>query len=383
MSERSPEEIEQLAQAMKLFTATTEKMEVAYRALEERSKALDAELAEKNQELQVTSDYLLSLLESMSDGVIAVDEAGVITRMNRAASQILGFQQAEVAGKDFESVFQRAFSVSLPEGTSELAGKSGRKVPVSERNSPIADGDGNQLGMVKTFQDLSELKALREQVRQTDRLAAVGEMAASVAHEIRNPLGGLRGFASLLAEDIADEDPKGRLVEKILKGTQRLDKVVSELLEFTRPVSLEMKPGSCRELVEAAIAYLSYDAEHLVIENRVDESVRALMDASKMEQVILNILVNASQCMDGQGHVLISSEATDQYVRIQIADEGPGMDEEAMAQVFSPFYTTKEKGSGLGMAISEKIVTGHGGEISVESVLGKGSRFTVQLPRAE
>src|SRR5690606_4809291 len=151
---------------------------------------LDRELAEKNRQLAFTSDYLGHLLESMSEGVIAVDTAEVITRFNRAASVILGYTAEEVIGRVFEEVFARPFAAPRSPGAMELRSRSGRRVPVGERDSPIADNEKRRLGTVKTFQDLSELVALREQVRQIDRLAAIGEMAATVAHEIRNPLGG-------------------------------------------------------------------------------------------------------------------------------------------------------------------------------------------------
>ena len=383
MTEDLPKDIQQLSEALQLFTTTTEKMEVAYRKLEEQAKALDAELAKKNQALQLTTDYLDSLLESISDGVIAVDADGVITRFNRAGSLILGFERADVVGHDFKAIFDRNFSTVGMPGVSELRSKSGRQVPVREQNSPIADSSGRELGMVKTFQDLSELQALREQVRQVDRLAAVGEMAASVAHEIRNPLGGIRGFASLLAQDTPEEDPRYRLVEKILKGTQTLDRVLNELLEFTRPVTLNMKPSSCTDIVHRTLSFFSFDDERIALHVDLPADVRVLADEDKLQQVVLNMLVNAAQSITESGEIRITATASDQNVSIHIADTGQGMDEEALEQAFSPFFTTKEKGSGLGLAISEKIITAHGGEIRVASTPAKGTQFSIQLARAE
>ena len=227
-----------LAEAFEKFTETTKTMDESYRRLETRVAALDRELADANRELALTSDYLESLLESMSDGVTAIDPSGRITAFNRAASAVLGYDRDEVVGQRFPDVFRREFALSPGRRATALRAKDGREIPVSEQDSPLSDRSGHRIGTVKVFQDLTEIEALREQVRQQDRLAAVGEMAATVAHEIRNPLGGIRGFAALLARDVDAEDPRKRLVNKIEVGAKELERVVSELLEYTRPVEL-------------------------------------------------------------------------------------------------------------------------------------------------
>ena len=372
-----------LARALEVFTKTTQSMEEAYRRLEARVDQLDRELAQKNRELALTTDYLSNLLESISDGCIAVDREGCITRFNRAAGTILGYSAREVTGRPFEKIFGRGFKAPKLPGELELKSKSGRAVPVSERDSPVAGPDGRELGTVKTFQDLSELTALREQVRQIDRLAAVGEMAATVAHEIRNPLGGIRGFASFLAQDIPEDDPRARLVHKIQEGARRLDRVVSELLEFTRPVDLTLRPAGCRELVVSAFGYLEGQRGQVRLEESVPGDLRVLADQEKIGQVLLNIVLNAVQSVSGEGTVRVTAAADESYVDILVRDTGCGMDEDQRSQVFSPFFTTKEKGTGLGLAVSLKIVEGHGGSIAVESAPGEGAEFTVRLPRAE
>ncbi|MBI2431623.1 MAG: PAS domain S-box protein [Candidatus Hydrogenedentes bacterium] len=376
-------DIETLAQAFELLTATTQKMEEAYRLLEARLQELDRELADKNRELAITSDYLSNLLESMSDGVIAVDNEGRITRFNRAACSILGYSANDVLGNLFEQVFGRPFDAPRLPGSMELVSRSGRRVPVNERDSPIADMAQRRLGTVKTFQDLSEIIALREQVRQIDRLAAIGEMAATVAHEIRNPLGGIRGFAAFLAQDIPETDPRRRLVDKILQGAKSLEKVVNELLAYTRPVELELRPTPCTAIVQAAQGFLDYDGGRIQMVDSVSEDYRVLADTDKMGQVILNLLLNAVQSIEGKGEIRIEARADDHYVLLNIHDTGCGMDEAHLARAFSPFFTTKEKGSGLGLAICQKIVEGHGGTLNLHSIPGRGSVATVRLPRAE
>ena len=256
-------EVKALAEAFEEFTRTTRIMEESYRRLETRLEQLDRELAQKNQELAVTSDYLSSLLESMSDGVIAVDTGGVVTRFNRAATHVLGYSASEVEGRSFAEVFDREFSSSPGRQVMELRAKDGRPITVSERNSPMSDRDDNRIGMVKVFQDLTEIQELRERVRQKDRLAAIGEMATTVAHEIRNPLGGIRGFAALLARDLEGDRSRSRLVEKILVGSKSLERVVDELLEYARPIQLRVRANQCSDLVDAAIGYIDWNGRDI------------------------------------------------------------------------------------------------------------------------
>lgn len=379
----TPVDVAALAQAVDLFTQASSVMEESYRRLEERVRCLDQELAEKNRRLAVTTERLENLLESISDGFIAVDATGCVTHFNRAAALILGYTPDEIIGRNFRTVFGRDFLGAALPGTSELRAKSGRGVPVNEKNSYVADRNNRHIGYAKTFQDLSEIIALREQMRQVDRLAAIGEMAATVAHEIRNPLGGIRGFAALLARDIPPEDNRRKLVDRIITGAENLDRVVTELLEYTRPVELRLRPTPCAETVEAALAYLGPEKPGITITSTVNPELRVLADPDKIRQVLLNILINAVQSIADSGAITIRAEADARFVVLAVEDTGCGMSAEELGRIFSPFYTTKEKGTGLGLAVCQKIVEGHGGELHATSEPGRGSVLTVRLPRAE
>ncbi len=377
-------DIEALAHAVQVLTKTTESMEEAYRRLESRVLELDRELEEKNHELAVTSEYISSLLESMNDGVVAVNMEDCIVRFNRAATTILGYSSDEVVGKSFESVFDRTFFAGRKLPAQSMRAKSGRRVPVSERDSPVTDGTNRRLGWVKTFQDLSELHALREQLRQMDRLAALGEMAATVAHEIRNPLGGIRGFASLLAQDIPESDPKSRLVSKILIGTMNLDKVVTGLLEYTRPVELSLRPVGCLDILQGALGFLEYDADRTPVHLSVSPMYRVLADPDKLRQVFLNILLNAVQSIENSGQITVEAEVEETVIHVHFTDTGSGLSPDQEENMFSPFFTTKEKGTGLGLAICAKIVEGHGGRIQAKNNTScPGTIITTILPRSE
>ncbi|MCP4645110.1 MAG: PAS domain S-box protein [bacterium] len=379
MSEREIH-MKALAEAFQKFTQTTETLEESYRRLEARVKDLDEELAAKNRELALTSDYLNNILESMSDGVIAIDTGGVVTAFNHAACYVLGYSREEAVGRPFNEVFRRDFDVPPGRHAMELRAADDRPISVSERDSPLADRAGRRIGTVKVFQDMTEVESLRERIRQQDRLAAVGQMAATVAHEIRNPLGGIRGFAALLARDLPAEDPRRRLVDKIELGTKDLERVVSELLEYTRPMELRLRMTRCGDLVDAALGYVDLRGRSVAIRNTVEPEVQLMVDPDRMRQVILNILLNAVQSIEDAGEVRVTSERHDDAVAVAVADTGSGMTSSQIEEVFSPFYTTKEKGTGLGLAVAAKIVEGHGGRLEVESELGKGSVFRILLP---
>ncbi len=371
-----------LESAFAEFTRTAAVMEEAYRALQERVEQLDRELEEKNRQLAFTSDYLNYILESMSDGVIAVDTHERITRFNRAACDVLGYDANEVVGRGFHEVFGREFAAP-PGGRHpmELRTKDGRTFPVSERDAPMADRNHARIGTVKVFEDLTEVEALRQRVRQKDRLAALGEMAATVAHEIRNPLGGLKGYAALLSRDVEAEDPRARLVAKIMEGANQLEMVVSDLLEYTRPVQLNLEPVNCAETVDTVLRYLEKIPEGVRMRNVVEKEHFVLADRLKLRQVLLNLVQNAVQSIEGHGEVSITCAGEAGSLVVTVSDTGRGIAPALIEKVFSPFYTTREKGTGLGLAVAAKIIEAHGGSLWAESIEGEGARFHVRLAR--
>jgi signal transduction histidine kinase len=231
--------------------------------------------------------------------------------------------------------------------------------------------------------ELQEKNRQLEELRRKDRLAALGEMAATVAHEIRNPLGGIQGFAALLERDIPQGDPRRRLVEKILAGTKSLDRVVGELLEYTRPIELKLETIDARALVDSALSFLSSASGEVSVRNDVPDGLALRGDAHKLRQVLLNVLQNAVQSIDGAGRVEVTAQAARGRVVIAIKDTGCGISAEHLAKVFMPFFTTREKGTGLGLAVAAKIVESHGGTMDVRSTAGAGSEFSVALPVGE
>jgi PAS domain S-box-containing protein len=376
-------ELDALKAAFEQFTQTSSIMEESYHRLQDQVDQLDQELAKKNIELEVAMEYLRSILDSMSDGVIAVNPEGDITTFNRAASKILKYEADDVRGQSFEKLFGQLLQPESERQTRELTTHDGAQVPITEKSALLSNASGEGTGAVMVFQDQRELESLREQIRQKDRLAAIGEMAATVAHEIRNPLGGIRGFAALLERDLEEEDPKYRLIQKILTGVKSLERVVNELLEYTRPIQLTRKQVPLNEIIDSALGFIDLADKEIAVDSSVEPELNVSVDIHLIRQALINVLVNAVQSIEKSGTITMRSNVHGEEIQLDIADTGCGMDAPVQEQIFSPFFTTKEKGTGLGLAAVHKTMQAHGGTIEVKSQLHEGSTFTLKLPLGE
>ena len=228
-----------------------------------------------------------------------------------------------------------------------------------------------------------QLKKMQEEVQQSRVLSALGEMAATVAHEIRNPLGGIGGYASLLARSIPPEDPlkQRKYVDKIIGGISSLNKIVSNLLVYTKKTNLQKQSTDLVSFADAILAHLEIEIEREQRAIRIERSfppepVMAEIDSERLQQVMLNLLMNGIQAIEQEGVISVGICGAE----ITITDTGKGIEPEHLKNIFTPFFTTKEQGTGLGLAIVKKIIDLHEGEILVESELGKGTAFCIKLP---
>jgi len=231
-----------------------------------------------------------------------------------------------------------------------------------------------------------ELKKMQEEVQQSRVLSALGEMAATVAHEIRNPLSGIGGYAGLLARSIPPEDPKRKYVDKIIGGISSLNKIVSNLLVYTRKTNLQKQETDLVAWADAILAHAEIEIEkekkNVQIErNFPAEPLSAKIDSERLQQVMLNLLINGIQAIETEGKISVSISLNNGIAEITVADTGCGIEPEYLKNIFTPFFTTKEQGTGLGLAIAKKIVDLHDGEISVESTPGKGTAFCIKLQK--
>jgi signal transduction histidine kinase len=266
-----------------------------------------------------------------------------------------------------------------------------RRIQVGEREFPAAlkatavmDMNREIIGAVLTFSDLTALKQMEEEVQQSRILSALGEMAATVAHEIRNPLGGIGGYAGLLARGLEQDDPKRRLVEKIIQGVSSLNKIVSNLLYYTRKTVLRSVRLDLVEYLDEQLGAVEIEVEKdnlpIVIERKFpDGPVEAEIDPEKFSQVMLNLCFNGVHAMEAGGTLTVELAKQDGSPCIRVRDTGCGIPTENLEQIFTPFFTTKEQGTGLGLAIVRKIVDLHGGSIGVRSTVGQGTEFSITL----
>lgn len=384
----------ELAAALRLFDETTAALGSRIQRLEEvlvqKTRALAAQVAESDR-LRARLDLVL---ESVASGVIAVDRDGRIATANAAAQASLG--PVAAPGADYRALFPDSPLPRLLEGSTAvgayehlLRGADGSRRILAAKATPLRDGAGALVGAVEVFEDVTEVRRLEEQVERADRLQQLGEMAAGVAHEIRNPLNGIEGFASLLARDLPAGSPSRRHAELIVSGVRDLNRTVSGLLEFTRARRIERSAVEPRRLVDGVVELVrAAAADGALPAISIDDrwpggSVAA--DGTQLKQVLLNLVQNAVQAVQEHrpqaGQVRIGIARDDDGAAVFIVDDdGPGVPDEARQRIFTPFYTTKDHGTGLGLAVSYRIIDQHGGTLAVEESPLGGARFRIVLP---
>ena len=240
------------------------------------------------------------------------------------------------------------------------------------------------MGRVILFRDLSEIQNLKEEIARGRRLAAIGRLAAGVAHEIRNPLSSIKGFATYFQDRYKDVPDDHRIAGIMIQEVERLNRVIGQLLDYARPMNVRLQPVSLGPLVLRSLELIESDARQkgIRIEKRISDSVKVQTDPDRINQVLLNLYLNAIESMEKGGVLTVALENVPDSgpVRISVTDTGKGIPEKDLAHVFDPYFTTKSTGTGLGLAIVHKIVEMHGGDVRVKSVQGTGTSVTVSLP---
>jgi two-component system sensor histidine kinase HydH len=315
------------------------------------------------------------------------------------ASQIIGVDRLRAEGKPISEVFksdecniQRLLSAgeSVIEREMTCQGSDGQ-VPLSVSISPLKDETGKVIGAVIILRDLREIKELQEKVQRAERLASLGRLAAGIAHEIRNPLSSIRGFAQYFQGKFVPQTDDKKYAGAMVGEIDRLNRIIEALLDFARPAEPKLLPCSIEDLLNHAVqlAQADVDMKEVRIAKHIQDGIPdVMMDRDQMIQVILNILLNAIDAVDEGGGITVSActkfvaDAKDNAdnLRITISDTGAGIPQENRPRIFDPFFTTREDGTGLGLAIVHRIVENHRGEIRVDSEVGEGTTFTILLP---
>ncbi len=348
------------------------------------------------------------VLASIDDGIVVLDADGRVTDVNPAAEQIIGVSGQHAAGTDLATVFRGSPWVTEMVRETLTTGAARRRpegalssrhheVAVGAACAPLLADDGRVRGAVLVLHDLTLHRALEVTTRRADRLTALGTVARGLAHEIRNPLGGIKGAAQLLRGALADPELI-RCTDIIVREVERLDGLVEQLRELSVPPRLNLEPINIHRVLNDVLALQRQSPawRDTVLRAAFDPSLPAVQgDRAQLTQVFLNLVKNALEALGGAGELAVATRietrfhirragGRGQFISVLVEDDGPGIPEEAQTQLFSPFFTTKPRGSGLGLALCHRIVTEHGGTIGYEARGGgRGSCFRVTLPVSE
>jgi len=399
--------IKVLQESFESFNSATVKLQEAFSNLEIKFESLNRELEQKNRRLESilaekeeVRNYLETILESLTTGVIVTDLAGRITMMNGCAGWFTG-RGSDDAGKDIAELFRGSEEIdpyrSGKTAALELHGK--RKIRLGRRvleilTSPVKTRESIRVGTVHILLDVTRVEKLEEMAKRTEKFAAMGEMAADIAHEVRNPLGSIALSASLLLKGLTGEKNRDQ-VARILHSVRNVDNKIANLLLFTRKPEPVFRDLRIYDVLQEILKFCAeiLDKEGIRLSVRLTGTspmVRA--DGELLKQVFLNIILNAVQAMRGGGKLMIEARRhTDPALRpgmertleLRFADTGGGIREEDRKRIFDPFFSTKEGGNGLGLAIVHNIIDLHRGTVDVERGEKGGSVFTVLLPLLE
>jgi len=367
--------------------------------LAERQSRSDVRLLAATQSLANLRALHERIVASIRSGVVTTDLDGRIFTFNVAAQEITGYQEAGIRGQDASILFgelKEHIAETLhalekgqnsPRFEASCLTSEGMRLRLGYSISPLSSEAGETTGMVLTFQDLTQVRSLEETSRRQDRLAAIGRMAASIAHEIRNPLAAMRGSIQMLRSEMDSDSSQGELMEIILRESDRLNRIITDFLNYARPRSLTQARVDVGDLLHQTFALMRHSPEiganQSIVEELPEEPIFAEADEGQLKQVFWNLARNALQAMPQGGTLRASLESNSHNrLRISFTDTGRGMSPDQVEHLFEPFSSTTG-GTGLGLSIVYQIIRDHGGTINVRSLVEQGTTITIELPTAE
>lgn len=366
--------------------------------LAERQTRSDVRLIAATQSLATLRALHERIVESIRSGVVTTDLEGRIYTFNAAAEEITGYREKDVRGQDASIFFGEIKGIiastvdihasqAAPRFEADCLTADGLRLRLGFTISPLFSEAGDTTGTVITFQDLTHIRALEETSRRQDRLAAIGRMAASIAHEIRNPLAAMRGSIQMLRSDMEGESAHAELMEIILRESDRLNRIISDFLTYARPRSIVQTKVDVGELLQQTFTLLRHSAEinssHIIEAEVPPDPVLVDADSEQLQQVFWNLSRNALQAMPKGGRLRATvSQHSENRLRISFSDTGRGMSPQQVEHLFEPFSSTTG-GTGLGLSIVYQIIRDHGGTINVRSREGHGTTISIELPARE
>jgi two-component system sensor histidine kinase PilS (NtrC family) len=369
-------------------------------------------LRERTRDLSRLSRLHQHTVESLMSGLLTTDRAGCITSFNPEAERITGRPAASALGRDVEAVLPgiRQLALAIDAGSSQsrvrtaYTSERGERLHLGLGAYVLKDAEGAPSGHVVIFQDVTKVVEMERELRRSERLAAVGQLSASIAHEVRNPLAAISGSIQVLGKRtpaLADDPEAGRLMEIVLRETDRLNTLITDFLHYARPAPRRVSEIALGDAVDGILRmFESVRPAGVTISSQVEPGLGLRADPEQLRQVLWNLVLNAAQAMEKGGRLEIRAarspgppqealpgrrnedQAQQDWVEIAVVDEGVGIPMDALDRIFDPFFTTKRGGSGLGLATVHRIVEQHGGSIRVESTPGIGTSVFVRLPRA-
>lgn len=381
--------------------------------------AIAIENVELHQRQQALRTFNEDIIQTMTNGLVVVDTTARVTVFNKAAATLLGYGAKEVLRKRLRDAMPGASSLSdvieatlrhaceastqpspgdggLIQGSSvpspivrgyldevNVRHRDGNLLPLSVSASPLRDSNGQVTGVVCLFEDLSQSKALEAERRRLDRLAALGEMSAVVAHEIRNPVAGITAGIEYLSKSFPEGSPHKEDMAMILGEIERVNRILEDILSVARPFQLKLSDEAIADILEDVLHRYqpSLESKSVRVIRRYAPSLpRVQADRERMEQAFTNLVLNAIEAMPDGGTLSIDLSASDHRLTITISDTGPGISLDAQRRIFEPFFTTKTRGTGLGLAVARRVIEEHGGTIDVLSEPDRGTTFVIQLP---
>ncbi|MGD9678220.1 MAG: PAS domain S-box protein [Vulcanibacillus sp.] len=335
------------------------------------------------------------ILDHINDGIIRIDNEGIINGYNVGAEIMTGLKENEVMGKKYDDVFIKTRSMFTKltltlkkekeyNYKKEIIAENGKKKHMMITTKILRDEDDKKIGAIGIYRDITEIEELTYRVQCADKLAVVGELAAGTAHEIRNPLTSIKGFIQLLEEKVMDKE-KTLYIKLILEEIAHINDIITEMLMLAKPSKPSRSLTSINKTVKETVLFMNSESllnNVAIITNLQDDLQSIEIDIRQIKQVFINVLTNALQAMKKGGEVKVSSKMNDerQMIEVIFEDTGEGIQEEILQRIYEPFFTTKEKGTGLGIPVSYQIMKNHGGDMEIRSFSGKGTEVILYFP---
>ncbi|MFN0150887.1 MAG: two-component system sensor histidine kinase NtrB [bacterium] len=394
----------QLADAFASFEGASLALSTAYGRLEDQFRKVNCELEKTNRDLATSlletesmRRLLDRILASVPCGILSCGRDGRITTANAAMTQMLGLPAGALVDGTYEefvggwdeiallfAMKSSGFTGPVARGKTLLR-KDGTTLQVESTVCALLSSEGAPVGVVEVMKDMTDVRRLQDAIREAQTLAALGEMAAGLAHEIRNPLGGIKGFASLLARDLAGDPGRTRILDSMTRAIDSLNRIVTDFLAFGEPGRPVPRLLDARSVAVEALALLEAEgifAEGVAIERDFPHPLRhGFADRDQLKQALINILRNAAEATPAGGSIRVAVECSAAMVRVIVSDTGAGIPEETMKRLYRPFASTKPGGSGLGLAVARSLLEKNGGTLGLSST-PRGTTATISFPAA-